>query len=194
MCSSDTKFNPITATCDKLANVTSPTCSKYAVYNETKKECVCAASTPYDNGAVCVACDKPYYWNSTAKACQQCLDGQVYNPSTLACQLCPASSPIERNGSCYACPVDSHYIEAQQICLSCPPSTVFNSTNNKCMLISTTPTCPPLATYSNVTKECVCPIEKPFNNGKECLACPTSQHWNTTSKTCTVCSDGFFYV
>lgn len=186
-CSSDSTFNPNTGLCDLIPIVTPPPkCSIGGSWSTAEGRCVCPSATPYDNGAVCIGCDLPYYWNATVKACSQCPDGQVYNTQQLSCQYCPISAPIERDGSCVSCPADSYYVPSQRVCLACPVGSTFNQANFTCTLNAnlTTPQCPTGATYNSQTKACVCPLATPFNNGQQCTTCPNGQHWNITTSQC----------
>jgi hypothetical protein len=88
------QFNPLTNQCQGTINNGTSMCSVGAVYNAVLQRCVCPDATPYDNGAVCVACAAPYFWNITTRMCSQCMDGTVYNPSLQNCQACPMDSPI----------------------------------------------------------------------------------------------------
>lgn len=94
VCSNDTEFNPTTNQCQKKSPNSTQICSIGATYNYLLLKCVCPDITPYDNGAVCIACNAPYFWNVTSQMCSQCLDGSVYNPTYQICQLCPIDSPI----------------------------------------------------------------------------------------------------
>jgi hypothetical protein len=193
VCSSDMVFNPTTNQCQGFTNPNvTPICSVGAQYNSVLQRCVCPDITPFDNGALCIACPQPYFWNNTVKMCSQCQSGFVYNPSLYVCQRCPSTSPIEVNGMCQPCPVGAAYFADQNLCLGCPSGFYFDLTQQAC--ISSQPiSCPSGATYNQFTQLCECPITAPFNNGQQCVACPANQFWNTTNKLCMSCPNGWVY-
>lgn len=49
--------------------------------------------------------------------------------------------------------------------MQCPGGSYFVATNNSCMFPPDIKvTCPLYANYNNVTKQCECPQDKPYNN------------------------------
>lgn len=64
VCSVDSRFNAVTGQCELIpVDQPAPTCSIGATYNKNLGICICPQELPYDNGAVCLACDLPYFWN-----------------------------------------------------------------------------------------------------------------------------------
>lgn len=63
-CSVDSRFNSASGQCELIPVITPPPkCSVGGSYDSRQGKCVCPLSLPYDNGAVCLACDLPYFWN-----------------------------------------------------------------------------------------------------------------------------------
>lgn len=84
-CATGSQFDTNTGQCRNITIITQPKCSTGATFNQVLQKCVCPSQTPYDNGAVCVACDAPYYWNTTSSMCSICADGSVYNANRKLC-------------------------------------------------------------------------------------------------------------
>jgi hypothetical protein len=67
---------------------------------------------------------------------------------------------------------------------------VWNATSKVCEK-PVTLVCPVYAV--KVGGECVCPEERPYSDGVECLACEAPQFWNESAKQCSVCQPGLLY-
>ena len=63
-CPEGTVYNMVTNNCSqKLTSNTTNTCSQGATYNNYTMKCECPQDLPYDNGARCLTCILPYFWN-----------------------------------------------------------------------------------------------------------------------------------
>ena len=75
-------------------------CTGGTVYNESVGQCACPSDRPFSNGRECLACDRPRYWSSGAKACLECPQGTVVNPLGTGCVASGGgSNGTETNGS-----------------------------------------------------------------------------------------------
>jgi len=79
------QFNTTSYIC--FANIL--TCPGNQLLNQQTQICECPASTPYFTGTICVACDKPHFWNETMKACLSCGSNSYLNVTLGRCVSCP---------------------------------------------------------------------------------------------------------
>lgn len=179
MCSSGSYFDASKALCIEL-----PKCSVGATYNNTLQQCVCPADKPHDDGFQCLNCDKPGFWNETAKHCALCPSELVYNELTKDCEKCPAENPLEKGGECVPCPDKSYFHSDSKLCIECPVNTFFNTTTETCVsLPSLKPFVCPYNKILNSLNFCQCPIETPHDTGFQCVRCENT-FWNASSKAC----------
>ena len=93
------------------------------------------------------------------------------------------------------CPADSHYDSDKKVCFTCPEGTIYIEAQQACQtkVSSNTTQCSEGAVYNFETKKCVCPEDKPYDNGVQCISCDLPHFWNAELKYCDQCEDGFVY-
>jgi hypothetical protein len=124
-------------------------CSEGYKFDMTQYQCVkidvfpavpaCPPAQPFFDGAQCVACYLPKYWNLDTSKCEDCESGQHYDISekkcvkcedgfeysfaTHACEekkqaavSCPDETPLYDGGKCVACPLPSFWNADSSTC------------------------------------------------------------------------------
>ena len=113
----------------------------------------------------------------------------------MNCEECPEKSPLIVEGKCIECPERTHYDEKYKVCIQCGGDSFFNPSSGKCEKPQDIafPECSVGASYDLSQGKCVCPTEKPHDDGVECLACLGTTFWNETEKKCTTCPGDLIY-
>lgn len=92
----------------------------------------CPADKPKFNGAKCVACLLPTYWNSTEQDCVLCTNGRIYSTQIQNC-VCEDPSTFYNNVSCIKC-FHPQYFDFESLeCLSCPPKQIYDIDRKQCI-------------------------------------------------------------
>ena len=101
------KYNAEQDECERDPTICDYDQQQFYDYNQGK--CVCPANKPYftsshvcitcgvhisefwdEEAAVCRLCDWPQFYNSSAKSCMVCAEGNRFNPKTATCnKICP---------------------------------------------------------------------------------------------------------
>lgn len=198
-CSTPKFFNFITNLCEKCSNdlifnISSKSCSPkldsataqknsnigninnfmYAMplYNDSLS--TCDQKAPFFNGAACISCDLPLYFNFKTLQCEGCPSGLKFNSQNRLCEynnqkfISNTANPnIYYNGN-YQAMADS--INAKRLSDAsiqlCPTSTPF---------------------YQATTNQCIaCPPDLPIFNLKysKCISCGADSSFDPASRIC----------
>lgn len=112
------------------------TCGSNFIWDSNVQQCVCPADLPFNDGAKCLQCNLPQYWDHNLKQCLYCPQRQFFNTLSRACEPCPSSRPLWRNYACEACQNGTTYNQQSNTCDS-GDSFIDPSSTNK-VPVSTT--------------------------------------------------------
>ena len=142
----------------------------------------CPPTTPFYNGATCITCQQPSYFDFSTLSCLNCNPGFTFNTATRQCEstnpsfVTNTSSPnIFYNGNYSslvskvqstqsslgipACPTSTPYYQATtNTCVSCPNTTpIFNIKYGSCM------SCGPKSFFDSTTHLCISTQKVPLS-------------------------------
>lgn len=136
----------------------------------------CKENKPYFDGLSCIRCHPPNnLFDTEARVCTKCNLPQLYDKLQLKCTQCTEEQRYSAvTESCDYIPTTLSNYEAENYVNLTEPLSALQEQNNKKLA-------------ANPTAK-VCPIDKPFFDGRQCIACSRVQPlFNHTSKMCTRC-------
>ena len=167
-------------------------CADGLVYNATQDACVaCPSDKPVERDGACLACPDGTHFEEAAGLCIKCSEGSswnaasssceeppkivcearaVFNATSGQCEECPANSPLVVDGKCLACPERTHFVGSFGVCIQCGGDNYYDAAEEKCKgpVDVSFPECSAGASFDPLLGECVCPTDKPFDDGAEC--------------------------
>lgn len=154
---------------------------------------------------VCLTCPSDYIFDVATRSCTK----KTYNSNTQAgnyigglpvpvpgLETCPWDKPFFNGAGCIGCPAFSFFDYGSMICKICPPNTIFDPSTHLCVykkynsFISQDSKNYCCGTLAFDPTADVCPRDRPFFNGKECIACALPAYYNIQTLICSLCPEG----
>lgn len=159
------------------------TCPAGTTFNITAYKCeaqttvttTCPSSAPFYDGAKCVSCYLPQYWNHDNNRCENCPSGQNYDVGIKRCTTCPSGYSFDFK--VYRC------IEMQ---------TVTNTTTST--ITPSASLCTSNNTFFDGAKCVVCYLPRYWNHdANRCESCATGSNYDVSLKRCLYCAVGYTF-